>query len=32
MLPPIAVSISASVGCGFASSSAAALMICPGWQ
>ena len=32
MLPLIALSISASFGCGFSASSAAAVMIWPGWQ
>src|SRR5215470_9453508 len=32
MFPFIAVSMSASVGCGLAAMSAAADMICPGWQ
>jgi hypothetical protein len=32
MLPAIAPSMSASVGLGFTSSKAMALMICPDWQ
>jgi hypothetical protein len=32
MLPAIASSMSASVGCGVRASRAAALMICPAWQ
>jgi len=31
-LPDIAASISASLGAGFSTSSAAADMICPAWQ